>query len=178
MDKNAIIERNNLLLSELEKLKAQYNAILGAIEENKFVQAEMDKQEVPLPTEAQTMFYTIELPWPPSANRYWRHVNGRVLVSKEAKAYKKLVQRLTYLNGLTGKEFPLKERLGISINVYCPDKRKRDIDNLLKITIDSMQAAGIFENDCQIDKIFICRKPLIVKHGQLHVKITGAESEG
>jgi hypothetical protein len=52
MDKNAIIERNNLLLSELEKLKAQYNAILGAIEENKFVQAEMDKQEVPLPTEA------------------------------------------------------------------------------------------------------------------------------
>lgn len=51
MDKSAIVERNNLLLSELEKLKAQYNAILGAIEENKFIQAEMEKLEAPLAAE-------------------------------------------------------------------------------------------------------------------------------
>jgi crossover junction endodeoxyribonuclease RusA len=76
-----------------------------------------------------------------------------VLVSKEALKYKREIK----LWALFWKRPCLKGRISISIQAYPPDKRARDIDNLLKITIDSLQHANLFENDSQIDKITIER---------------------
>ncbi len=108
----------------------------------------------------------LSLPWPPSANRYWRHVGHRVLVSKEADRYKKDIR----LWALFWKRPCLLGRLAITIQAFPPDKRARDLDNLLKISIDSLQFANLFENDSQIDRITIERMP-VKKDGQLLVWI-------
>lgn len=114
----------------------------------------------------------MSLPWPPSANRYWRNVKGKTLVSKEAKDYKRVVKALSF----TWKRKPILGRVEINISAYPPNKRRRDIDNLLKITIDSLKDCGIFKDDSQIDKIFIERKN-VIKPGLLTLSISEIESE-
>lgn len=110
----------------------------------------------------------ITLPWPPSSNIYWRYVNGRVITSKAARDYKYLIQQLSYT--WKAPKFTT-ERLFFVVKVYPPDKRKRDIDNLLKVTIDAIASTGVFQNDSQIDKIMIerCHE---VKLGSLEVEIS------
>lgn len=56
------------------------------------------------------------------------------------------------------------ERLSLIIEAYPPDKRKRDIDNIIKSLMDSLQHAGLFEDDNQIDFLQVERKmPLLGK---------------
>ena len=108
----------------------------------------------------------IILPWPPSANRYWRFWNRHIIISKEAQIYKKTIKQLFYT-------WPLKNingRLVVNIVAHPPDRRMRDLDNLLKITLDSLEGTGLFENDSQIDKITIERAE-IEKGGSLNVFI-------
>ena len=38
-----------------------------------------------------------------------------------------------------------------------PDRRKRDLDNILKALQDSLQAAGVYKDDCQIDLLTVKR---------------------
>jgi crossover junction endodeoxyribonuclease RusA len=49
------------------------------------------------------------------------------------------------------------DRLNIKIDLYPPDKRKRDIDNMLKPLLDSLQNAGIIFDDAQFDKLCVER---------------------
>jgi crossover junction endodeoxyribonuclease RusA len=90
-----------------------------------------------------------------------------VLISREARAYKNLIRRFA----LIWKKPKLTGRLSIHIQAFPPDKRARDLDNLIKITCDALQDAGLFENDSQIDKIFIERKEQ-AKGGKLLVSIS------
>ena len=85
----------------------------------------------------------LELPFPPSANQYWRYYKGRVLKSRVAKSYIKAVG----LSWMTMKK-----------EGFPKDRRARDLDNLLKITLDSLEAAKVFENDKQVDAIRIVRR--------------------
>ncbi len=81
-------------------------------------------------------------------------MKGYVIVSEEARDYKSWVKDIA----LFYKRPILNGRLAICIDVYPPDKRARDLDNLLKITLDSLESAKFFENDSQIDKIIMERK--------------------
>ncbi len=105
----------------------------------------------------------LELPWPPSVNRYWRNVGGRVLVSKEGKAYRSRVA-VSVLWQCSG-PYPIfgkGARLAVIIRAFPPDKRKRDLDNLFKAVLDAMEwrrkyPIGIYPNDSQIDRLSISR---------------------
>ena len=114
------------------------------------------------------MKLNITLPWPPSSNTYWRYVNNRVITSKKAREYKDLILKLSYT---WGNVLFHEERLFIDIKAHPPDKRKRDLDNLLKVTIDAIASTGIFQNDSQIDKLIITREHEI-KPGTLKVEIS------
>ena len=99
----------------------------------------------------------IELPWPPSVNHYWRRQGSRYFVSSEGKTYKDSVYYLcAQYRGL----FKASERLFLSIDAYPPDKRGRDLDNLFKAVLDSLQYAKIYEDDSQIDHLTIKRNVL------------------
>lgn len=48
-------------------------------------------------------------------------------------------------------------RLMAIISIFPPNRRKFDLDNRLKSIFDSLQDAGVYDNDEQFDKIEIAR---------------------
>ena len=95
------------------------------------------------------------LPWPPTVNHSTRP-NGRGgrYLTDEHKVF-----RLLVLNAATkaGARKKLKGRISVSIIAIPPDARQRDLDNIVKGLLDSLQAAAVFENDNQVDHIEISR---------------------
>ena len=83
----------------------------------------------------------IELPYPPSVNKYWlpniragRFTGFRV--SMAGKEYKDKVYYGRFAE--FGQIEPMTGPLIVKIEMYPPDKRKRDCDNVLKATLDSV----------------------------------------
>lgn len=107
----------------------------------------------------------IWLPWPPSANRYWRHYRGRMVVSAEAKAYQELAWVDAWAAGLR----PIDEPVGLEC-VFCPpDQRRRDLDNCLKVLIDALQGVA-YHDDRQIIELHARFGPEY-PHGAVEVKL-------
>lgn len=109
------------------------------------------------------MMLAITLPFPPSVNRYWRHLTrgklaGRVLISEEGRAYRSTIIATIQALGLGG---PLLGRLSVELTAHPPDRRQRDLDNLLKATLDGLQHGGVYANDGQIDRLVIVRGPVV-----------------
>ena len=104
------------------------------------------------------------LDYPPSVNSYWqRNRNGSVRVSSKGMSYKHTVKML--LNGrkqLTG-------RLKGVFVVNVPDRRRRDLDNVLKALLDSMQG-HVFLDDEQFDEITVKRGE-VIKGGRVDVEL-------
>lgn len=102
------------------------------------------------------MNITIKLPWPPTANTYWRRNGGRYFISKRGQDYRAFVSKALYpYVGI----FMADDRLRLKIKAFPPDKRKRDLDNLFKSVLDSIQSSGVYSDDNQIDKLSIERMP-------------------
>ena len=95
------------------------------------------------------------LPWPPSINRYWRRRGSQYFISKEGQDFRKNV---ILLCKETPKIFDKNDKLFIDIKASPPDKRRRDIDNILKALMDSLQHAEVYHDDNQINKIHIERQ--------------------
>lgn len=85
-----------------------------------------------------------DLPYPPSLNRYYRHVGEKVLISKHGRRYRKVVERL--LDGCQR----IGGRVMLRVDVYPPDLRRRDLDNLLKGLQDSLMHGGLLADDSDI----------------------------
>ncbi len=102
----------------------------------------------------------ITLPWPPSVNQYWRHPSsgplaGRHLISEQGRAYRAKVTAQVWNEKQAHK---LAERLAVSILCYPPDRRRRDLDNILKAALDALVFAGVMLDDSQIDRLAIERR--------------------
>lgn len=80
------------------------------------------------------MTIRLVLPIPPSANRYWRSVGGRVYVSAEATAYKEQVGWYCRERQIE----PYASTVQIGIDVYRA-RKSGDLDNFLKVAIDSLR---------------------------------------
>lgn len=87
---------------------------------------------------------SLTLPYPPSANRYWRSVRGRVIKSSDAKAYQIEAGWIAKAAGFDCTDKPV----AITLRVYRPAKRG-DLDNSLKVLIDSLKGI-IFSDDDQV----------------------------
>lgn len=96
------------------------------------------------------------LPWPPSINRYWRRRGSQYFISKEGQDFRKNV---ILLCKEIPKIFDKNDKLFIDIKASPPDRRRRDIDNILKAIMDSLQHAEMYHDDNQINKIYIEREP-------------------
>lgn len=110
------------------------------------------------------------LPWPPTVNHYYRPGErpGTRYMTAAARGYRIEVstrvgaQRMRA--GFTG-------RLRLHVVANPPDRRARDLDNLLKAVQDSLQHAGVYASDSQIDKLEIVRGE-VAKGGQIVVTIS------
>jgi crossover junction endodeoxyribonuclease RusA len=100
------------------------------------------------------MLATLQLPLPPSMNTYWRNFRGRTILSKAARDYKQTVKEYVLLNKTP---YFGNVRLQAMITIFPRDKRSIDLDNRLKGLFDSLQNAGVFDDDSQFDTIKIAR---------------------
>lgn len=86
----------------------------------------------------------LSLPFPPSVNTYWRNFNGRMLISKKGREYRQAVaDQVLIQRGAKHYEGKVK----LTIEAFRPDKRKRDLDNLLKAPLDALTHAGVYMDD-------------------------------
>ena len=109
-----------------------------------------------------------ELPFPPSVNTYWRHWQGRTLISARGRKYRAQVRGLVMAqkNGTAA----LYGRLAVHLQAWLPDRRNRDVDNLAKAPLDALTHAGVWQDDGQIVDLRIT-KQVSVKPGMLRVWI-------
>ena len=114
------------------------------------------------------MQMTFELPLPPSMNTYWRNFRGRTVLSAGGREYKVTIQDYVAEHNLP--KFG-NQRLGATITIFPRDKRSIDLDNRLKALFDSLQDAGVFDDDSQFDRIFIARG-MIKKGGGCTITIS------
>ena len=108
----------------------------------------------------------LTLPYPPSMNRYWRRSGRHMHLSKEAVQYRGKVAELivsAHFESMPG-------RLAMHIQMFPPDRRRRDIDNIQKPVLDALEHAGAFIDDEQIDWL-LTERCEVVKDGKLEIEI-------
>lgn len=90
---------------------------------------------------------TFRLPYPPSVNRLYRVIRGRMVMSDEARAYKALAGLLARQQGVE----VLCGAVSVTISVFRP-RRAGDLDNTLKATLDALNGIA-YEDDSQITEL-------------------------
>ena len=111
--------------------------------------------------------FTIELPYPPSVNRYYRHVGFRTLISREGRAYRSWVCSILRRADVR----PMEGTLAVGLDLYPPDGRRRDCDNVQKALLDAMQHGGMYHDDSQVKKLLTIMRERVVPGGKVIVCI-------
>lgn len=93
----------------------------------------------------------LTLPYPPSANRYWRTWRNRVVLSRDAREYKEQAWWEAKAQGVE----PLAGEVAVTIHIYRPIKRG-DLDNRLKVVIDALNGVA-YGDDKQIIELHAFR---------------------
>lgn len=129
----------------------------------------MVDQEQP---DSRELIIELTLPWPPTVNTYYRSIiqKGRpiVLLSKAGRQYKQTVDEIIEYRQCRALH---PGRVKLEIVAHPPDRRKRDLDNLLKPLIDAIAGKGkIIQDDSQIDSLSIYRSPEL--KGEVDVRLT------
>lgn len=92
------------------------------------------------------MMLELDLPYPPSVNHCWRRVGNKTLISREGRRFReRVIALLSHLH-----VEPLEAELYVEVDVHPPDRRRRDLDNVLKALLDAMQHGGAYHDDGQI----------------------------
>lgn len=97
---------------------------------------------------AQVLPIEIRLPLPPVIDKYWAFPRGltRPVITKIGNRYRADIQAIVWAQ-YNGRPPKLRGRLGIAIGVMSRDKRLADLDNYQKALFDSLEFAGLVEND-------------------------------
>jgi Holliday junction resolvase RusA-like endonuclease len=126
------------------------------------------------------MTLQIHIPYPPSANRLW--IRAKKGVRKDGKAKRAMRKSDEYAKWLVDAGWHIKaQRPGkiegpykLSLLAARPDKRHRDISNLIKATEDVLQSVGIIRNDSDCEMI-TARWVTIGSGVQVFIDPTGTE---
>lgn len=88
-----------------------------------------------------------------------------MILTPYARAY-----RLKVITCLGTNRQPITGPVSLEIELYPPDRRRRDIDNVQKAIFDALQYAKVYKDDSQVCRLLVQRyKP--VKDGKIIVSI-------
>ena len=111
----------------------------------------------------------VELPYPPSINHYWRRVGHKTLISREGRRFRtNVVEILAAL-----RVQPMVGSLAVEVEVFPPDRRRRDIDNVQKALLDALEHGGAYADDAQVVHLEITKREP-VEGGKTIVRIRKA----
>ncbi|WP_410487301.1 RusA family crossover junction endodeoxyribonuclease [Acinetobacter lwoffii] len=100
---------------------------------------------------------------PPSVNHYWKKSGRGFKLSDEARDFHDLVSMLVPPTRTAA-------RLKLEVTFHFPNRLRRDIDNYLKATIDSLVKCEFCVDDEQFDELIV-RRGNVVKGGLLKIKV-------
>lgn len=97
---------------------------------------------------------SLNIPYPPSANRLWRAVNGRQIKSAHYRAW--TLEAATVIRSQLPGRHTIDGPYHLMIKATRPDNRRRDLGNLEKPLSDALVTAGVIADDsnCQILHLF------------------------
>ncbi|STH74216.1 Holliday junction resolvase [Escherichia coli] len=87
--------------------------------------------------------------------------NGEHLLATVSKAGERYRRDVALIVRQQRLKLNLSGRLAIKIIAEPPDKRRRDLDNILKAPLDALTHAGLLIDDEQFDEINIVRGQLV-----------------
>ena len=100
---------------------------------------------------------------PPSVNHYWKKSGRGFRLSNEARDFHDLVSMLVPPTRTAA-------RLKLDVTFHFPNKQRRDIDNFLKATIDSLVKCGLCVDDEQFDELSVKRGE-VIKGGLIKITV-------
>ncbi len=112
------------------------------------------------------------LPWPPSVNHEWTMARGRMILAQEGRQYRARVN--AYVMGQRHEGnlpmAPLDYPLAVRLDLWPPDRRRRDADNYAKAAFDALTYAGVWSDDCLVkDCRSVMHSP--VRGGQIRITV-------
>ncbi len=101
---------------------------------------------------------TFNLPWSPTLNHMHMNIKKGRIRTKGYVAYCGMVEHIC-----RREQIPVfgAERLAVTILMHWPNKRRGDLDNRAKAVLDSLQRAGVYDDDSQIDRLTLVRGEII-----------------
>lgn len=121
---------------------------------------------------------SLELPYPPLNNTYYRHFHGKTLLSREGRAYREVIAQLIMASWPSGILRPFNNLLVVSITVHPPSRRHRpDSDAVLKAPFDAMEYAGVYLNDALIQDHHVYKRAPRPHLGCLYITIEPYKEE-
>ena len=93
-------------------------------------------------------------------NHYWFRIKGshKLRIGEKGIAFRQAVSAI--LNH-DNKNVPTKNRVALYVEAHPPDRRRRDLDNILKALMDSLQYANVYQDDTQVDIIHVTRGKVV-----------------
>lgn len=113
----------------------------------------------------------MRLPVPPSANRWWRNVNGHMVTSAEARAYKEAIPELAGPQNLIAKPAPIAVNL-----VWYRAMKSGDLDKRLGVVLDALQGVS-YESDSQVVELHAYRYEDPNRQGWIEVDVRAMPAE-
>jgi len=111
----------------------------------------------------------LELPFPPSANHYYRRLGHVALISRRGRAYREMVMALLAAKKIKTLNGPI----ALIVELFPPDHRRRDLDNTLKALLDALQHAGAFHDDSQVVRLEATKREPVAG-GKVRVAVVAA----
>ena len=120
----------------------------------------------------------MHLPYPVSANRYWRHFRGMTVRSAEATKYISQVKALALVMRAKPFESSVKVELLITFHPKRtkkgePSQIRQDLSNTIKVAEDALQGV-LYVNDRQVSRI-VADVGQAIEEGGLTVEVKEIE---
>lgn len=110
----------------------------------------------------------ITVPWPPTLNNLYPSKGKRRVMSEEGRIYQ--VRFRNALNKQIGNHKTLTGRIGYHMRFLVPDRRRRDLPNVIKAVEDNLTKCGVWADDSQVDDGRFTRGP-VTDGGMVEVEI-------
>lgn len=96
------------------------------------------------------------VPFPPTVNSYYVKTKRGVFISNKGRKFREDVAEAV-AQQLPGLALDSVDKLLMECVLFPPDERRRDVDNYNKSLLDALKHTGLFEDDSQIDQLFVYR---------------------